>query len=366
MKAVIAVMPVMPSADAEQRGEDRQAGGDQRAEGQDEDEQRDARCRSARRRRRARPSPDMPEPLASTVRPASRASRQRVVQRVLGGRLDVGDGVHVEVEGDHADPAVLGERRAAPGRSASACAGGRAVSRRPARPSASSCSGAAVDRVGQRRRRRASAGASARSATRSSTAVGVRRLVERVPLGRGDDDVDGGLVEGVDGARGRARPGGRRPSPTGCPGSRTRRSSAWTCVRGDGADGDHGDQPAGEEERPAPVGGLAESVEQGGHGEVSPGGRWMGAGQGWVRRGGRGRCAGSSTYSSASGRWRRGRRGRRRGAVSNSADAGRRTAAGRAAASKAGPSRSSTQLGELALDDALEALVGRGQQPGLA
>ena len=51
------VMPVMPSADAEQRGEDRQAGGDQRAEGQDQHDERDADADQLGRAAGRRPSP---------------------------------------------------------------------------------------------------------------------------------------------------------------------------------------------------------------------------------------------------------------------------------------------------------------------
>ena len=171
MKAVIAVMPVMPSADAEDRGEDRQAGGDQRAEGQDQDEQRDARCRSARSAPPGSRHRCMPEPLASTVQAGCRGPGPCAsVERVDGvAGFDVGDGVDVEAEGDGADPAVLGQRAAAPAAFASACAGGvplctaasthllRAGRRRPATGLASGASSAICGRR-------------PRSATRSSTA----------------------------------------------------------------------------------------------------------------------------------------------------------------------------------------------------
>ena len=146
---------------------------------------------------------------------------------------------------------------------------------RPAAASAGIC--------GQRRRGRR------RGRRRPSAYAGSARVW---PSGAATTTLTRGLVEGVAGARGRARPGGRRPSRTGCPGSRRRRSSAWTWSPATVPTAIMATSQRGEEERPAPVGGLAESVEQGGHGEGLRGWWWAWAG-GRVRRRGRGRCAGA-------------------------------------------------------------------------
>ena len=238
MNAVIAVMPVMPSADAEDGGEDRQAGGDQRAEGEQQDDQRDARCRSARRSRRAAPRSAMPEPLASTVRPASRAwsmsvGRARRWWRARRRRRCRRRSVKLMVP--TRPSADSGESASA---LASASAGGRAALLGGRRGSAWLLGLGRVDRVGQRARPAGICGRSPRSATRASTAfeyVGSSRVW---PFGRGDDDGDRGLVEGVGGAGEELglEVGGllRRDAR-----DRERVAHRLGEVGGDGADGDH-------------------------------------------------------------------------------------------------------------------------------
>ena len=231
MNAVIAVMPSHAEADADQIAVriGRPAATSEPKVSTSTSE-RDARCRSARRRRRAAPSTACRSRWPRRSGRLSRASASASLTASCDGGLHVGDGVDVEVPDDGADPAVLGERQQRPGVGLGlglrACRPrprprpwrrAAAVRRRPGWPAR-----ARSGTCGGRRRGRRSARRPPSEYAGSSSGV---------PLGCGDDDGHAGLVEGVDRARGRARPAGRRPSPRGCPGSRRRRSSAWTWWR---------------------------------------------------------------------------------------------------------------------------------------
>ena len=149
----------------------------------------------------------------------------------MRGGLDVGDGVDVEVRSDHADPAVLATAARGPGR----------------RPRPAPCGVPPSTAASTDRRRAAAAAVDAGLASSGSAGIcgqvgevgdQPRRPRRRTsgsssvcPSGAATTTLTLGLVEGVDRRRGTARPGGRRPSPTGCRGSRRRRSSAWTWWR---------------------------------------------------------------------------------------------------------------------------------------
>ncbi len=358
MNAVIAVMPVMPSADAEDRGEDRQAGGDERAEGEEQDEQRDARCRSARRCRRASPGSAMPEPLASTVRPASRAwSMVSVSASMVAGLTSA------TVSTSKCEVMVPTRPSSDSGESAWALAfasdGGVPL-----------CSAASSDllrcvaarpRPGWRAgRRRPSAGGrrGRRPGRRRPSCTSARRACG--PSGAATTTLTDGLVEGVGGAGEELglEVGGllRRDAR-----DRERVAHRLGQVAATVTTAMSSDQPAGDEERPAPVGGLAEAVEQGGHGWVSwvCGGGWCGSGSGEEVAGGRG--AGRRTPRRAVavvGVVERARRGQRR--------------TGRASRRRSSRARAGVEGGALALERRsaanssaidLEPLVGGGEQP---
>ena len=172
----------------------------------------------------------MPEPLASTVRPPSRAVSSDVEQLLLGRRLDVGDRVHVVGPGDRADPAVLARAAAAPSRRPRRRRSACPPSGRPPSPAAycasAACTGLASCTFGI-------CGRVCEVGDERVDLVGVRRLAEGVALRGGHDDRHARLVLGVRRCRRRAPSGGPAPSGRGCRGSRRCRPSAWRpCRRG--------------------------------------------------------------------------------------------------------------------------------------
>ena len=247
--------------DAEHRGHDRQARGDEGAEGQEQDDERDGDADQLRGAARFGLHVGAGA-VGLDGQPVVTGVVHGVEQRLMGGRLDVGDRLDVVLEADDADPAVGGQRAERGG----VRLGG--AGRRAALPGGLqhllALRVGGVDGVGDRR----AVGDLRQAAEVGDEGVdgpGVRRLLEGVPLGRGDDDVHARLVDGV--ARAREQLGLhvrgllRRDAGDG-----ERIGHRLGHGRGEGADGEHRDDPAGDEQRPSPVGGLAESVEQGGHG----------------------------------------------------------------------------------------------------
>ena len=214
-----------------------------------------------------------PEPLASTVRPASRAWSMASVRASMVAGSTSATVSTSKVKSDGADPAVRGQRGERVG--VGLRLGGRRAALLGGVEDLLRLRLGRLDRVGRAGRPSAICGRAARSADQGVDGLGVRRLVERVALRGGDDDGDRGLVEGVGGA------GEQLGLEVGGLLGRDARDGERVAHRlgeagGDGDDCDEQHQPAGDEERPAPVGGLAESVEQGGHGWASC--RWGG----WV------------------------------------------------------------------------------------
>jgi hypothetical protein len=172
-----------------------------------------------------------------------------LVEELLGrldrGGLDVAGGLDVPLEGQDADPAVLGERAERR----------RRVGGGDGRVDQPGVVGDVVARLRQGRDRGDEIGDPGL----------VRRLVERVPLRRGHDHVDGGVVEGVTGlgeqllleVRGLLR----RDAGDG---ELVRHRLGERRSHAPEHDGE--DEPAGEEEGPPPEGGRAEAVEHAGHG----------------------------------------------------------------------------------------------------
>ncbi len=234
--------------------------------------------------------PVVPDPLASTVRPSPRASSMTSIRAsMVAGSTSATESTSKSHCTRPTRPSSLSGDSAAAFARASAT--GEPASR-AAWTIASSCAcaastGPASGALGHLRQR-------GQVLDEGVDAVGVRAVGQRAALGRGDDDLDAGLVEGVDrvGEELRLEVGGLL---RGDAGDREGVGHRLGHRRREGADGEHGDDPAGEEERPAPEGGLAETVQQGGHegsrsgdeGRIRCGSGW---GAGSVRRAGRGPC----------------------------------------------------------------------------
>ena len=207
-----------------------------------------------------------PEPLASTVRPASRAWSMASVRASIVAAL-----TSATVSTSKVKLIVPTRPSADSGESASALA---CASRRRR---AALLGGVEdllrlglgrLDRVGDRRVAAAICGQAGEVGHEGVDGLRVRRARRACgPAGRGDHDGHRGLVEGV------GRAGEELGLEVGGLLRRDARDGEGVAhglgeAGGDGDDCDQQHQPAGDEERPAPVGGLAESVEQGGHGGV--------------------------------------------------------------------------------------------------
>ncbi len=284
MKAVIAVMPVMPRATPNSA----LTIGSPAATSEPNVRMRTTRASAMPISSEAPPGgaiEDMPDPFASAVRPAVRApaSASLTASWVAGSTSVVVSTSRSKVRVPTRPSSDNGSSARA-----SASAWARGVPESTAWSTiVRSCSGAVTAGLVSW----ASAGIcgpSARSVIRASTASEYAGSASVCPSGAATTTVTVGPVEGVDGLGEElglevGRLLGRDARDGEGVGHRLRHRG------GDAADGEHGDQPAREEEGPPPEGGLAEAVEEVGHGDGLSGR----AGRvGWVRTGGRGWCAG--------------------------------------------------------------------------
>ena len=242
----------------------------------------------------------MPEPLASATRPASRAeARASLIASWVATSTSVlvstSRSKLISPTRPSSDSVLIASA------SLSTSAGGpRSLSD----PSASCW----------RRSASASTGLVKRRGVRHLRAVGqvgdqvvdggvVRRLVEGVPLGRRDDHIHAGLVEGVRGAGEQLRLQVRRLLGRDAR-DRERVGHRLGHGAGEHADTDDRHDPGGDEDRPPPVGGLPDPVEQGCHGRCLPvGGEGLGgAGDSWGYSKAERRASTAALKSSASSR----------------------------------------------------------------